>query len=300
MKLKIDVNGILTEDRLALLPKLTKNEKKALALCVIYTGMVSADESFKKLCPGHFYRSNGLFKTDLGMKSNSNFFNVIEGLMSKGLLRRRAGSYEKRRVEGVGASEYIIPSELTEWHPLKNKIEDSEDFTGFSLSDLKGKSKNGHDNIDIKIVDIVDNVDKIDNKKIENLDKKDISENHDYLENLNNFNKADNVEKKDSKENLDKKETLINKEKQDTAISRNVRRTSIKEITDKEGKSISNLIWSICNEEGTEALLNWFNSIKVGLTEAESKYLESLVNGAIDACKCIEVSVAEEEVELPF
>lgn len=298
MKLKIDVNGILTEDRLALLPELTKNEKKALALCVIYTGMVSADKSFKKLCPGHFYRSNGLFKADLGMKSNSNFFNVIEGLMSKGLLRRRAGSYEKRRVEGVGASEYLIPDEMAEWRI--NHIEDSEDFTGFSLSDLKVETKNGHDNIDIKIVDIVDNVDKIDNKKIENLDKKDISENYDYLENLNNFNKADNVEKKDNKENLDKKETLIIKEKQDTAISRNTRRTSIKEIEDKEGKSITLLIWSICNDEGTEALLNWFNSIKDSLVEAESNHLESLIKHTIDACKCVEPSVVKEEVELPF
>lgn len=298
MKLKIDVNGILTEDRLALLPRLTKNEKKALALCVIYTGMVSADKSFKKLCPGHFYRSNGLFKADLGMKSNSNFFNVIEGLMSKGLLRRRAGSYEKRRLEGVGASEYLIPDEMAEWRT--NHIEDSEDFTGFSLSDLKAKTKNGHDNIDIKIVDISDNVDKIDNKKIENLDKKDISENHDNLENLNNFNKADNVEKKDNKENLDKKETLIIKEKQDTAISRNTKRTSIKEITDKEGKSISHLIWDICNEEGTEALLNWFNSIKLSLDEKESNYLESLVEQTINVCKCVEPSVVKEDVELSF
>lgn len=179
MKLKIDVNGILTEDRLALLPDLTKNEKKALACCIIYTGMQSEDGSFKKKCAGHFYRSNNLFKIDLGMEnSNSSFTNAIRGLVKKGLLRRRAGSYEKRKLEGVGASEYIIPDELAEWHPSLNRIEDSEDFSQFSLSDLKVKTKVGPDNIDNKIIMKNDNIDKLDKQdnednliKKENIDK---------------------------------------------------------------------------------------------------------------------------------
>lgn len=186
MKLKIDVNGILTEDRLALLPDLTKNEKKALACCIIYTGMQSEDGSFKKKCAGHFYRSNNLFKIDLGMeKSNSSFTNAIGGLVKKGLLRRRAGSYEKRRLEGVGASEYIIPDELAEWHPSLNRIEDSEDFSQFSLSDLKVKTKVGPDNIDNKIIMKNDNIDKLDKQdKEDNLIKKENIEKENFVNEL--------------------------------------------------------------------------------------------------------------------
>lgn len=203
MKLKVNIDEILTEERLALLPDLTKQEKKALAWCIVYTGMQSEDGSFKKKCAGHFYRSNNLFKIDLGMeKSNSSFTNAIAGLVKKGLLKRRRGSYEKRRLEGVGASEYIIPDELTEWHPLKNRIEDSEDFTGFSLSDLKVKTKVGPDNIDKLIID--------NNDKDDKLDKQDklIIDNNEKLDN-EIIDKQNKLEKTDY---IDTGEKLINRE----------------------------------------------------------------------------------------
>lgn len=199
MKLKVNIDEILTEERLALLPDLTKQEKKALAWCIVYTGMQSEDGSFKKKCAGHFYRSNNLFKIDLGMeKSNSSFTNAIAGLIKKGLLKRRRGSYEKRRLEGVGASEYIIPDELTEWHPLKNRIEDSEDFTGFSLSDLKVKTKVGPDNIDKMIIDNKDKFDKqdklikdkIEKREIDNNDKQD----NEIIDKQNKLEKTDYID----------------------------------------------------------------------------------------------------------
>lgn len=227
MKLKIDVNGILTEDRLALLPRLTDNETKILAYCIIYTGMKSVDNSFKKLCDGHFYRSNKDFMKDVGI-SKTSFMRGIDGLMSKGLLRRRAGSYEKRRVEGVGASEYIIPSELTEWHPLKNRIEDSKDFSQFSLSDLKVKTKVDPDNIDNNDKLILDN---IENRYIDNQDKliKD---------------KKDNLEKREieNNNNLEKEKTFV------------------EEFEEREGITLNRYLYNLFQTRGIESVENWYNT----------------------------------------
>lgn len=233
MKLKIDVNGILTEDRLALLPKLTDNETKILAYCIIYTGMKSEDGSFKKKCAGHFYRSNKDFMKDVGM-SKTSFMRGIEGLMSKGLLRRRAGSYEKRRVEGVGASEYIIPNELTEWHPLKNRIEDSEDFSQFNLSDLKVKTKVDPDNIDNNDILILDN---IENRYIDNQDKliKD---------------KKDNMEKREIENN-----NITGNNNED-----NTPESFIDEFEQKEGVSLNSYLYNLFKKEGIESIENWYNT----------------------------------------
>ena len=224
MKLKIDVNGILTEDRLALLPRLTDNETKILAYCIIYTGMKSVDNSFKKLCDGHFYRSNKDFMKDVGM-SKTSFMRGIDGLMSKGLLRRRAGSYEKRRVEGVGASEYIIPNELTEWHPLKNRIEDSKDFSQFSLSDLKVKTKVDPDNIDNNDKLILDN---IENRYIDNQDKL----------------IKDNLEKREieNNNNLEKEKTFV------------------EEFEEREGITLNRYLYNLFQTRGIESVENWYNT----------------------------------------
>lgn len=149
------------------------------------------------------------------------------------------------------------------------------------------------------------------NSKVKDNNKSNNNINNNVKENgKGNLNSNEKVNEKinnkfnsNGKENLNEKvkpeeevKEIIKKE----TVSRSVKRTSIKEITDKEGKSISHLIWDICNEEGTEALLNWFNSIKLSLDEKESNYLESLVEQTINVCKCVEPSVVEEEVELPF
>lgn len=234
MKLKIDVNGILTEDRLALLPILTDNEAKILAYCIIYTGMQSEDGSFKKKCAGHFYRSNKDFMKDVGM-SKTSFMRGIEGLMSKGLLRRRAGSYEKRRVEGVGASEYIIPNELTEWHPLKNRIEDSEDFNQFSLSDLKIKTKVDPDNIDNNDILILDN---IENRYIDNQDKV----------------IKDNIEKRDIENN-----DITGNNNTGNKIEDNIPESFVKKLELEEGTTFSNYLFKLSQEKGTDWIENvWY------------------------------------------
>lgn len=252
MKLKIDVNGILTEDRLALLPRLTDNETKILAYCIIYTGMKSVDNSFKKLCDGHFYRSNRDFMKDVGM-SKTSFMRGIEGLMSKGLLRRRAGSYEKRRVEGVGASEYIIPNELTEWHPLKNRIEDSEDFNQFSLSDLKVKTKVDPDNIDNNDKLILDN---IENRYIDNQDKlikdkieKREIENNDIDGNNNEYNNPESF---------------------------------IKKLELEEGISFSSYLYNLSQDKGTNWIEDvWYEENVAKFNEDDFKQYRSLMSALL-------------------
>lgn len=247
MKLKIDVNGILTEDRLALLPRLTDNETKILAYCIIYTGMKSVDNSFKKLCDGHFYRSNKDFMKDVGM-SKTSFMRGIDGLMSKGLLRRRAGSYEKRRVEGVGASEYIIPNELTEWHPLKNRIEDSKDFSQFSLSDLKVKTKVDPDNIDNNDKLILDN---IENRYIDNQDKL----------------IKDNLEKREieNNNNLEKEKTFV------------------EEFEEREGITLNRYLYNLFQTRGIESVENWYNSNVVYFKDASDFKKYNSIASALNA-----------------
>lgn len=252
MKLRIDVNGILTEDRLALLPRLTDNETKILAYCIIYTGMKSVDNSFKKLCDGHFYRSNKDFMKDVGM-SKTSFMRGIEGLMSKGLLRRRAGSYEKRRVEGVGASEYIIPNELTEWHPLKNRIEDSEVFNQFSLSDLKAKTKVDPDNIDNNDKLILDNIEKryIDNQdKLikDKIEKREI-ENNDIDGNNNEYNNPESF---------------------------------IKKLELEEGISFSSYLYNLSKEKGTNWIEDvWYEENVAKFNEDDFKQYRSLMSALL-------------------
>lgn len=251
MKLKIDVNGILTEDRLALLPRLTDNETKILAYCIIYTGMKSVDNSFKKLCDGHFYRSNKDFMKDVGM-SKTSFMRGIEGLMSKGLLRRRAGSYEKRRVEGVGASEYIIPNELTEWHPLKNRIEDSEDFNQFSLSDLKVKTKVDPDNIDNNDILILDN---IENRYIDNQDKL-------------------------IKDKIEKRE--IGNNNTGNKIEDNTPESFIKKLELEEGISFSSYLYNLSQDKGTNWIEDvWYEENVAKFNEDDFKQYRSLMSALL-------------------
>ncbi len=130
-KISVDVKDIFDDDVLAKLPKMTSNELKVLAYCVVYSGM----EFDGKMCKGHFFKSNASFMNDVGICKQS-WFNAINGLIKKGLIKRKAGYRTGSGIDNV-ASEYIIPNELTELNPLKMTLE-SDDFCEFSIDDEKG------------------------------------------------------------------------------------------------------------------------------------------------------------------
>lgn len=129
-RISVDVKDVFDNDVLATLPKMTANELKVLAFCVVYSGM----EFEGKRCKGHFFKTNASFIRDVGICKQS-WFNALNGLIKKGLLKRRSGYRNVSGIDNV-ASEYIIPTELTELNPFKMAIE-SDDFDEFSLDDEK-------------------------------------------------------------------------------------------------------------------------------------------------------------------
>lgn len=130
-RISVDYKDVFDDGTLETLPKMTINEMKVLAYCVVYSGM----EFDWKKCKGHFYKTNASFIRDVGICKQS-WFNAINGLIKKGLLKRRSGYRTEAGMNNV-ASEYIIPTELTELNPYKMAIE-SDDFDEFSLGDEKG------------------------------------------------------------------------------------------------------------------------------------------------------------------
>lgn len=130
-RISVVVKDVFDDDVLATLPKMTANELKVLAYCVVYSGM----EFEGKRCKGHFFKTNASFMRDVGICKQS-WFNALNGLIKKGLLKRRSGYRTEAGVENV-ASEYIIPTELAELNPFINVVE-SDDFCEFSLGDEKG------------------------------------------------------------------------------------------------------------------------------------------------------------------
>ena len=130
-RISVNVKDVFDNDVLATLPKMTANELKVLAYCVVYSGM----EFEGKRCKGHFFKTNASFMRDVGICKQS-WFNALNGLIKKGLLKRRSGYRTASGIENV-ASEYIIPTELAELNPFKMAIE-SDDFDEFSLGDEKG------------------------------------------------------------------------------------------------------------------------------------------------------------------
>lgn len=129
-RISVDVKDVFDDDVLATLPKMTANELKVLAYCVVYSGM----EFEGKRCKGHFFKTNASFIMDVEICKQS-WFNALNGLIKKGLLKRRSGYRTVSGIDNV-ASEYIIPTELTELNPFKMAIE-SDDFDEFSLDDEK-------------------------------------------------------------------------------------------------------------------------------------------------------------------
>lgn len=134
-RINVDYKNVFDDGTLAKLPKMTINELKVLAYCVVYSGM----EFEWKKCKGHFYKTNASFIRDVGICQQS-WFNAINGLIKKGLLKRKSGYRTVSGIKNV-ASEYIIPTELTVLNPYKNVVE-SDDFCEFSLGDEKGLKQN--------------------------------------------------------------------------------------------------------------------------------------------------------------
>lgn len=130
-RISVDYKNVFDDGTLAKLPEMTVNEMKVLAYCIVYSGM----EFDWKKCKGHFYKTNASFIRDAGICKQS-WFNAINGLIKKGLLKRRSG-YRTEAGRNNVASEYIIPTELTVLNPFKRTVE-SDDFDEFSLGDEKG------------------------------------------------------------------------------------------------------------------------------------------------------------------
>lgn len=208
-RINVNYKDVFDDGTLAKLPEMTINEMKVLAYCVVYSGM----EFDWKKCKGHFYKTNASFIRDAGICKQS-WFNAINGLIKKGLLKRRSG-YRTEAGRNNVASEYIIPTELTVLNPFKRAVE-SDDFDEFSLGDGKGLKQDLdpiihnninsyiHNNINKEIYDTENNI----NIDTEKNNKEPIQNNTNTEENKIDIKIKDNIMKEPIEDKPDSLKTL--------------------------------------------------------------------------------------------
>ena len=208
-RISVDYKNVFDDGTLETLPEMTINEMKVLAYCIVYSGM----EFDWKKCKGHFYKTNASFIRDVGICKQS-WFNAINGLINKGLLKRRSG-YRTEAGRNNVASEYIIPTELTVLNPFKRAVE-SDDFCEFSLGDEKGLKQDLdpiihnninsyiHNNINKEIYNTENNIN-IDTEKNK---KEPIQNSTDTEENKIDIKIKDNIKKEPIEDKPDSLKTL--------------------------------------------------------------------------------------------
>ena len=208
-RISVDYKNVFDDGTLETLPEMTINEMTVLAYCIVYSGM----EFDWKKCKGHFYKTNASFIRDVGICKQS-WFNAINGLINKGLLKRRSG-YRTEAGRNNVASEYIIPTELTVLNPFKRAVE-SDDFCEFSLGDEKGLKQDLdpiihnninsyiHNNINKEIYNTENNIN-IDTEKNK---KEPIQNSTDTEENKIDIKIKDNIKKEPIEDKPDSLKTL--------------------------------------------------------------------------------------------